>query len=299
MYTLSIIIPCFNSEKTITKTLFSLMNFLDYTDKLEIIIINDGSNDSTEKKALNFFENKSFNFLVHNQPNVGLSGARNKGLNLSKGKYIWFLDSDDLIISEKIDFLMNSLTSEVDLYYFPIIEKKKGIERVLENSFLTKSRLIGSPYYIFKRKFLVENNLFFKLGLIHEDLEFLPRVLNKLDSWDEFKFPLYKRIITENSITTSKIKFKRVKSLLDISLNHYYQYSTGNAKYFGFYSLVSLNSAFGLSFKLSKDDFRSFQDYLDSNINRVNLILKIKGGGISKLKSFISIFYFNFLNVVK
>ena len=65
-------------------------------EEYEIIIINDGTRDGSLIIALDF-EQKYKNIKVYSQENQGLSAARNKGLSLAKGEYVWFIDSDDWI----------------------------------------------------------------------------------------------------------------------------------------------------------------------------------------------------------
>lgn len=91
MYTFSVVIPLFNKAKYILDTLGSVMDqsFKDY----EIIIINDGSTD----EGLSLIDHiKLPNITIYTQENKGLSAARNKGIELSKGSYIALLDADDL-----------------------------------------------------------------------------------------------------------------------------------------------------------------------------------------------------------
>ena len=89
---LSIIIPCYNSEKTLKGTLDSILeqNFDDW----EAIIVNDGSIDTTENIALNFV-NKDDRFKYYTKQNEGLGKTRNYGIGRAKGKYILPLDSDN------------------------------------------------------------------------------------------------------------------------------------------------------------------------------------------------------------
>lgn len=289
---LSIIIPCFNSSKTIIRTLESILGLKKY--EVEIIIVNDGSSDDTLNKVELFFNKNSFIHKIHNQVNLGLSEARNNGLKIARGKYIWFVDSDDMIKCNEIKLLFNLFKKEIDLIFFPILKKTEKVV-FLKNNFKTNYRLIGVPFYIYKRDFLLENNLFFVPKLIHEDLEFLPRVFSKFMSISKFDFPLYKQIITPNSLTTSDVKFSRVKSLIDIAIFHNRQYINGDKKYFDFYSLISLNSAFLLSFKLGSEDYLSFKNYLKENIKSINSILKVKIFNLTKLKSIISILFFNLI----
>lgn len=89
---ISIIIPVYNVEKYIEECLISVLN--QTMKEIEIICINDGSTDNS-LKILNNYKNKNENIRIVNQENSGLSNARNVGLSLAKGEYIFFLDSDD------------------------------------------------------------------------------------------------------------------------------------------------------------------------------------------------------------
>ena len=128
MKILSIIIPCYNSEKTIVRTLNSIKGFEAFKNNFEIIIVNDGSTDSTLELIIDFFKENNFIYLIKNQSNLGLSEARNNGLKIAKGKYIWFVDSDDEIISDKSKLFFSLLKKDSHLIIFPILRKaEKGL----------------------------------------------------------------------------------------------------------------------------------------------------------------------------
>lgn len=88
----SIIVPAFNSEKTIQKCLDSLVN-QQYNDAFEIIIVNDGSTDRTEEIAKKYCDQNQ-NVILVNQKNLGVCKARNQGIKLSRGEIIVNMDSD-------------------------------------------------------------------------------------------------------------------------------------------------------------------------------------------------------------
>ena len=98
---ISIIIPCFNSEKYINNCLNSVLN---QTHKnLEIIIIEDYSNDNTYSILSDFSKIDSRIILLKNSQNLGVSYSRNLGLSIAKGDYICFLDSDDIWDLHKVE----------------------------------------------------------------------------------------------------------------------------------------------------------------------------------------------------
>jgi glycosyltransferase involved in cell wall biosynthesis len=92
---ISVIVPCFNVEEYLEDCLNSLVKQTIFDD-LEIVCIDDGSTDST-LKILEQYKFKYSNIIVVSQDNQGQSSARNAGLKLATGKYIGFIDSDDII----------------------------------------------------------------------------------------------------------------------------------------------------------------------------------------------------------
>jgi glycosyltransferase involved in cell wall biosynthesis len=97
----SVIIPCYNNEKTIIETLNSVFN-QDYPS-LEVIVVNDGSKDNSLKILNEFKESyKKENLHIIEQTNQGPSLTRNNGSNSASGKYLLFLDADDLIATSYI-----------------------------------------------------------------------------------------------------------------------------------------------------------------------------------------------------
>ena len=94
MALVSIIVPCFNASNTILQTLNSIQK--QELDDFECLIINDFSTDNSEKIITKFIQLDSRFKLINLESNKGVSFARNKGLEKSSGRYVAFLDSDDL-----------------------------------------------------------------------------------------------------------------------------------------------------------------------------------------------------------
>jgi len=108
---LSIVIPAYNVEKYIKEAIVSA---LDQTlTNIEVIVVDDGSTDAT-KEIIKFIdqERKDIRLRIIHQDNRGLSGARNTGINLSRGKYIGFLDGDDVWHKDKA--LIQCQSMEID-----------------------------------------------------------------------------------------------------------------------------------------------------------------------------------------
>lgn len=103
----SVIIPCYNSEKTIERALLSVLGQTE-TD-YEIIIVDDGSTDSSVNVAENFLQERPCAYTILTGENQGAAGARNKGAMAAHGEFLAFLDSDDEWHSEKLRIQRNYL----------------------------------------------------------------------------------------------------------------------------------------------------------------------------------------------
>jgi len=105
--TVSVIISCYNSERFITDAIESVLSqtYKNY----EIIIVDDGSTDNTKSLIINYPQIK----YIY-QKNQGVSSARNSGLKASKGKYIIFLDYDDILLPERLQLGVEYLESNLD-----------------------------------------------------------------------------------------------------------------------------------------------------------------------------------------
>lgn len=105
----SVILPAYNASLTIRDTIKSILNqsFKDF----ELIIINDGSTDGTAEVLKNFTDDR---IRLFNFKNRGLPESRNRGIKKAKGKYISFIDADDMWVQQKLEFQYNALLSNPD-----------------------------------------------------------------------------------------------------------------------------------------------------------------------------------------
>ena len=106
-YDLQIIVPAYNVEKYVEKCLESVLNQKTEYSYL-VTIVNDGSTDRTLEIIKLYQEKYSNRMEVIDQPNRGLSGARNSAMKVLKGRYITFLDSDDVLADGAVDILLNA-----------------------------------------------------------------------------------------------------------------------------------------------------------------------------------------------
>ena len=108
---LSIVIPIYNAEKYLEECLESVINQEVLSGKYEIICIDDGSTDNSNL-ILEKYNKQIDNLTVFHQNNSGVSVARNRGLELAKGTYIWFVDADDFTSKNAIELLLQIIRED-------------------------------------------------------------------------------------------------------------------------------------------------------------------------------------------
>jgi len=175
---LSLIIPFFNSEEK-CKRLLATLSGLNQRD-IEFILINDGSTDRTYSLLQRFKANvPNSNVQLIDQNNQGPGGARNSGLRIAQGKYVWFFDSDDEIRIEAIEFLKEISDKNYDFIDFNVksgsniinsMNVKAGEYIITEDCraiFIDKFDRISSK--AIRRNFLLENNIFYPEYCLYED----------------------------------------------------------------------------------------------------------------------------------
>ena len=142
MVNLSIIIPCYNSEKYLERCLQSL---IVQKGNYEIIIIDDGSTDNTSI-ILDRYSVHS-NIKIFKQENKGVSSARNFGLKVAQGEYVLFVDADDFVSSNYISALeSNNDKSDLLMFDFFINNKRNGNQTKLKNHNIFQTVIWGGCF---------------------------------------------------------------------------------------------------------------------------------------------------------
>ena len=191
MISLSIIVPIYNVEKYIRPCIESIFNQGLDDSVFEVIIINDGTKDRSIEVIDDIVQSHS-NISVINQDNQGLSVVRNHGISIAKGEYILMPDSDDLLIENSLKPLLEkALESKADLVVTNFLsmtdeeiehtqtslaqqKEFNCVEKTGEELFLQDL----NPYQcyvwrtLFRREFLLENNLAFVPGIYIQDVPF-------------------------------------------------------------------------------------------------------------------------------
>ena len=241
----SVIIPVFNNSNYIENTLISLINqtFNDF----EVIVINDGSYDDSMEKVDNLLSQSNIPFQIFYQENKGVSKARNKGLDLAKGKYIVFLDGDDYIGKNHIKWLYESIIEKDCDFSFTqmLIINQDGVvltkptaydsikdKSIIENYDLIKQELMMKiPFrfcqLMYDKKILDENGLRFTANVSYgEDTEFALKSLIHVKKIGYTAKPSYFYLQNSSSSTSQSFleRFNFIKILENLA-KYYHDYN--------------------------------------------------------------------------
>lgn len=206
---LSVIVPCYNTAKYVEKCLDSIIE--NKVDDMEIIVINDGSTDNTLDILKKYQKKYPKIIKIINKENGGLSSARNAGLEVARGDYISFIDSDDYIEKDMYKNMLQKANNTFDIAVCGVNmvyeAYTKQIDSGLKKDMLDKDEIktVMNDWFtvvwnkIYKRELL--KNMAFKKGIWYEDVEFLYRLLPKIKSIGIIDGYYYNYIQRPNSIT--------------------------------------------------------------------------------------------------
>ena len=194
----SIIIPCYNREKFISKSIRSALNQINISrEDLEVIVIDDCSTDGSVEKIKDFIP--SIKFIKSNK-NYGISVSRNIGIKKSKGKYVLMLDSDDYISNNYLELMgfyldNNKFWDAVACDYLKVTDAGKIINR-----YNCKKNPIACGI-LFRRYIFSKLNYYNTKLKINEDKDFKKRFLKKKFKMGYIELPLYRYVMHDNNIT--------------------------------------------------------------------------------------------------
>lgn len=216
---ISIIVPIFNSEKYLSICLESLLQQGLAEDEYEILLVNDGSTDNS-LSICREYEKSHTNIIVYSQENHGVSSARNKGLNQAKGEWVMFVDSDDFVCKNSLQYLLQNYCSD----------DYDGIRfwtRIMSDALVDKNqkcdgevKFLGSGYdfikkygletfcitWMYRRSYLQSNNLSFSPYKIGEDFLFISKFLLNNPRICSTSSTVYQYLIHPGSVSTLRDK---------------------------------------------------------------------------------------------
>lgn len=235
MCLLSIIIPAYNAFESIDKSMDSILSIIPNDGSVEIIAINDGSKDCTLEILKKYSSSSPF-IKIENQKNSGVSAARNNGLAIAKGKYIYFMDADDTISTSFFTTLMPYLhvgISDLLVFGFKLLKTKKKVEYFphtyglpLAESYLKGYTRIAVWTIVASKSLYHNNHIYFDAKTYYaEDIEVITKLMlraNKITIIPKILYNYDTTILT--SAMNKKYSPKRFTSLL--ALQRIIEYTT-------------------------------------------------------------------------
>lgn len=282
-YKISMIIPIYNVEQYIWDCLQSVAN-QTMTEGVECVLVDDCGKDNSVNIANDFIQAYQGNIefrLLHHEQNRGLSAARNSGIQVSKGEYLFFLDSDDEITPDCISMLYAlaekyhaDMVQGTYLGNHPVLSGfYKKMPEYSEDRHLIKSTMLDYDRFpvmaqnrLVRKKIVQDNGVFFKEGIIHEDNHwsfFLAKYIGRLVVC---RTPTYNYRITPGSITNNvdaRKEFRSLSVILRDFCDNYDSFLLGDQKHS---ALKVLNTALGFQ-NCRRDGNELFQYfYLKCNL---------------------------------
>ena len=206
-------------------------------EKIEIIIVNDGSSDNSEKIIKKYIENNLLKNKIKyfSKENEGVAKTRNFGIKKASGEYILFVDADDYIDETTVENLMPYMEEKIELIKFKlqrVDEKGNVLEKVdgpifdvingsqAFNEMYSKDILIDSPcVYAIRKELFIKNNFEFK-ETYHEDFGLIPLIIITAKTVVSMPNYFYQYVQASNSITRNESYEKTKKKMEDV-LKHY------------------------------------------------------------------------------
>ena len=238
-FVFSIVMAIFNVEEYIEEAIGSLINQSFDFNKVQLILVDDGSTDNSREIALKYQSKYPNNILVLSKENGGQASARNYGLKYVEGEYVNFLDPDDKLSKNTLNAVYNFFNNnnDIDLVSIPLyfFERKEG-SHILNSKFVDNNRIVNlsesvfdiqlsAPALFVKNKTL--NNQSFDTNVIHgEDSILINKILIKkmkygLIGLNQDAYYLYrKRFSNDSTLDLST----RDKKYFTHKLKHYFKY---------------------------------------------------------------------------
>lgn len=233
MKRLSIIIPFYNVEQYIAQCLDSVYRQDIPEEEYEVICVDDCSPDNSIAIVEEYAKNHSNLVIVRNQYNRKLGGARNAGMEVAKGKYIWFVDSDDFIEANCFKKLLSIAQNEgLDMLHFNYVDYPNdatpyrrpidtdvmtGTDMWFDSNFIWFHDLVTAWRKLYKRQFLIDNNIQFAEHIMFEDNDYAIVAFANAQRVKHVALCAYHYRNNPNSITRVKHTSEHIGYWLDLA----------------------------------------------------------------------------------
>lgn len=272
---LSVIVPIYNSEKFLKKCIDSIIN--QRLESMEIFLINDGSKDKSLKICEEYEDER---IRIINNSNKGCSYSRNLGIQLSRGEYIMFIDSDDYYIQDQF---LKKIIKIMDMKKLDLLEF--GYNKVLSNgliqcnkpkksnsriSFSRQSHFFNNPWNkVYRRDLIIKNNIKFPENChMGEDLAFNFKYLNFVTNINILNDIYYNYFENNQGATFSFEKRIQIYKAFDDVIEYYEKFGL-KLPFQELKKYYRINAIRGIYFNLSNL-------WLQKKISRKQLLVNLK-----------------------
>ena len=288
----SIIMPIYNREKSINRAIQSVL-CQTYKD-FELILINDGSTDNTEKVCKKYVK-KDRRIKYIKISNSGPGEARNKGLELATGKYIMFIDSDDFYEEKMVEIMLNEIKESQTncIICNRIINNKnnKIKQSFVEKNMISENKQEFIEYFqkhnlfngvcnkIYLKNIIDEYHIKFDKRFISgEDYKFNLDYFNHINTAKAINKFLFNYVMTPNSIihSSKSYDFFMQVNIVDYNLKIYDDNNFDKKKIYYKYLIIAID---GISYKIQTEkEYKKVKQYIEDVINypSIQMILKSK-----------------------
>lgn len=312
MIKVSVIVPVYNVEKYILKCINSIVN--QTLEDIEIIVVNDGTKDNSIKLIEDNFNDKRIK--IFSKKNGGLASARNFGIKQARGKYLFFVDSDDFIEENcLLDMYSKAIKNKVDLVicdYYKYFENgdKEHIPTIPfyeeNNRKCSITSMPGAVCKLIKREIILNNNIEFLENHFFEDNAIMPYLCAICNNFSYIPKPYYYYLHREGSILHQNKYNKKWEDIFTSLDNLYNCFKKNNCieKYNQELEYIYIE------YLLHAANLR-FIDYKEAyyNIKKVSKIIKNKFPNWRKnyyykkhnfkYKVIVNLFYYNQIKLIK
>ncbi|QAR88777.1 glycosyltransferase family 2 protein [Lactiplantibacillus plantarum] len=298
---LSIIIPVYNVEDYLQECLDSILLKSGLTNNVEVLLINDGSNDNS-KAICEKYATEYGIIHTYTKKNGGLSDARNYGLHLATGKYIFFIDSDDCVVSHGMQVLLQFLKeNDVDLLHIKYrsffnnkdVYGKNSNLQVLHAGHMTSESMLTEILkrdvenyawsFIVKKTVFKENSILFPVGRNYEDMATTYKIIHfsqKIVSLDQIIY-LYRNrkgsianTATLENVQDILVNLHEMDAFLRVHSSFVYQTFFANFAIsfllFAFYESYKAGADKDYKYKIKENLKKYYHMYKKSPVNFLN-----------------------------
>ena len=218
----SVIIPIYNSENVIQKSLNSVFN--QTYKNIEIILVDDCSTDNSEKIIKEIMKKHNEIYYYKQEKNMGAGATRNKALELAKGQYVAFLDSDDIWYPEKVEKQLKLMKEKETILCYTAIEmidenenlikSKRKVKEKIDYKFLLKNTMIPTSSVIIDRNMAGDFRMHIRRG--GQDYATWLKILKNGKCAYGINEVLVRYRVQNNSLSSNKLK--SIKQIWEIQI---------------------------------------------------------------------------------